>query len=115
MRIWHPIPPFCLDRKRLLGEHNELHAIFKILSKNLPAYRHHPEVMRWKGRLTALSVRHELLVREMRYRGYNHKSPLATTHLDTLSWPETWQTIEEMRELLAKKIKQTQQGLCQNK
>lgn len=103
MRIWHPIPPFCLDRKRLLGEHNELHAIFKILSKKLPAYRHHPEVLRWKGSLTALSVRHELLAKEMKNRGYNHKSPLATTHLDTLEWPETWQTIEEMRELLAKK------------
>jgi hypothetical protein len=21
MRVWHPIPPFCLDRQRLLGEH----------------------------------------------------------------------------------------------
>jgi len=36
----------------------------------------HPETIRWKGKLRAMYLRHEELVKEMSNRGYSHKSPL---------------------------------------
>jgi hypothetical protein len=75
MRIWD-LPPTILCRSHLLGEHRELHAIWSVLVNNKKGYSRHPEVLRWKGRLKALYLRHELLVSEMTARGYRHKSPL---------------------------------------
>lgn len=40
-------------------------------------YAHHPETLRWKGKLKALYGRHEALVVEMSNPGYQHRSPLA--------------------------------------
>jgi len=65
-----------LCRKHLLGEHRELHAIWNILTKNKKGYSHHPETLRWNGKLKALYLRHQDEVKEMEKRGYNHKSPL---------------------------------------
>lgn len=75
MRIWD-LPPKILCRQHLLGEHRELHAIWNILTKNKKGYSHHPEVLRWRGKLKALYLRHEQLVLEMKKRGYQHNSPL---------------------------------------
>lgn len=75
MRIWD-LDPSLLCRDHLLGEHRELHAIWSILIHNKKGYSRHPETLRWKGKLKALYTRHELLIREMRARGYNHKSLL---------------------------------------
>ena len=75
MRIWD-IPPGKLCRNHLLGEHSELHAIWSILTQGKEGYAHHPEVLRWKGKLKALYSRHEEIVVEMLRRGYRHKSPL---------------------------------------
>jgi hypothetical protein len=75
MRIWD-INPKILCRNHLLGEHRELHAIWEILTENKSGYAHHPETLRWKGKLKALYIRHSYLVREMEKRGYNHRSPL---------------------------------------
>lgn len=75
MRIWD-IPPGKLCRNHLLGEHNELHAIWNILTQGRKGYAGHPETKRWKGRLKALFRVHEEIVREMIARGYNHQSPL---------------------------------------
>ncbi len=75
MRIWD-IAPRKLCRNHLLGEHRELHAIWSILTKNKCGYRHHPEVLRWEGRLRPLYYRHESLVKELKRRGYRHFSPL---------------------------------------
>ncbi|MCM8756422.1 MAG: pyrimidine dimer DNA glycosylase/endonuclease V [Candidatus Omnitrophica bacterium] len=75
MRIWD-IEPQNLCRKHLLGEHRELHAIWSIITKNKKGYSRHPETLRWKGKLKALFLRHENLVKEFKRRGYNHKSPL---------------------------------------
>lgn len=36
----------------------------------------HPETKRWAGKLSALYLRHEKLVIEMKNRRYSHKSPL---------------------------------------
>lgn len=76
MRIWD-ISPGYLNRNSLLGEHNELHALFSVCLNKKKGYAHHPETRRWKDFLNALAVRHELLVAEMTLRGYAHKSPLS--------------------------------------
>lgn len=39
-------------------------------------YNNHPETKRWQGKLRALFLRHQALVREMTRRGYKHQSPL---------------------------------------
>ena len=75
MRIWD-ISPKKLCRNHLLGEHRELHAIWSVLVNGKKGYAHHPETLRWRGKLKALYGRHDALVREMRDRGYEHRSPL---------------------------------------
>jgi hypothetical protein len=60
-----------------LGEHRELHAIWSVIVNGKKGYAHHPETLRWKGKLRALYGRHEVLVVEMINRGYQHRSPLA--------------------------------------
>ncbi|MBN1871291.1 MAG: pyrimidine dimer DNA glycosylase [Candidatus Omnitrophica bacterium] len=75
MRIWD-LSPKRLCRSHLLGEHRELHAIWSVITGNRLGYSRHPETLRWRGKLKALYLRHELLVQEMEKRGYNHKSPL---------------------------------------
>jgi hypothetical protein len=75
MRIWD-ISPQKLCRQHLLGEHSELHAIWSILVNNKKGFSKHPEILRWKGKLKALYLRHEELVKEMLKRGYKHNSPL---------------------------------------
>lgn len=75
MRIWD-LPPEVLCRQHLLGEHRELHAIWTILTEGRAGYAHHPEVLRWRGRLKALWLRHEAQVAEMTRRGWTHQSPL---------------------------------------
>ena len=45
MRIWD-IPPEKLCRNHLLGEHNEQHAIWSILTHNKKGFSHHPETIR---------------------------------------------------------------------
>ena len=61
----------------MLGEHRELHAIWAILTKGKKGYSSHPETKRWKGKLKALYIRHEKLVKEMQSRGYCHKSSIS--------------------------------------
>jgi hypothetical protein len=73
MRIWD-IPPNKLCNRHLLGEHNELHAIWSILTKNKKGFIHHPETKRWKGKLKVLYLRHEQQIKEMEKRGFNHNS-----------------------------------------
>lgn len=75
MRIWD-VQPERLCRAHLLGEHRELHGLWNILTLGKTGYAAHPETKRWRGKLAALYARHEALVREMRSRGYDHRSPL---------------------------------------
>ena len=75
MRIWD-VSPIKLCKNHLLGEHRELHAIWAVITENKKGYSRHPETIRWVGKLGALYLRHELLVKEMERRGYNHHSPL---------------------------------------
>ncbi len=75
MRIWD-VPPDRMCRNHLLGEHREIHAVWSIITNNKKAYSNHPEILRWKGRLKALYLRHEELVTEMAARGYKHHTPM---------------------------------------
>jgi hypothetical protein len=75
VRIWD-VDPAVLCRAHLLGEHRELHAVWAVLTEDRRGYRHHPETLRWEGRLAALYRRHEALVAEMTARGFHHRSPL---------------------------------------
>ena len=75
MRIWD-ISPNKLCRNHLLGEHRELHAMWVVITENKKGYSKHPETIRWRGKLKAMYLRHEELVKEMKQRGYKHKSPL---------------------------------------
>jgi hypothetical protein len=75
MRIWDVLPSL-LCRQHLLGEHRELHGLWRILSDDLQGYAQHPETRRWRGKLAALYERHEALAEEMARRGYRHASPL---------------------------------------
>ena len=53
-----------------------MHAIWSVLVNGKKGYVHHPETLRWKGKLKALYGRHDALVVEMSNRGYRHRSPL---------------------------------------
>lgn len=75
MRIWD-LNPGILCRNHLLGEHQELHAVWVIITRNRKGYSRHPEVLRWRGKLKALYLRHDALVKEFRKRGYKHHSCL---------------------------------------
>jgi hypothetical protein len=75
MRIWD-VSPKLLCRNHLLGEHRELHALWTIITQNKKGYINHPETKRWIGKTAALFARHELLIAEMKKRGYNHASSL---------------------------------------
>lgn len=75
IRIWD-LPPSLLCRQHLLGEHRELHGLWRILTEHCQGYSHHPESRRWRGKLAALYRRHEVLTEEMARRGYRHASPL---------------------------------------
>lgn len=74
MRIWD-IHPDKLCRNHLLGEHNELHAMWNILTQGKTGYSNHPETKRWKGKLKALYCVHEEIVQEMITRGYTIRIP----------------------------------------
>ncbi|MBM9519657.1 DUF1722 domain-containing protein [Desulforhopalus vacuolatus] len=109
MRIWDINPGFLNDQS-LLGEHRELHGIHSIISKGKSGYSRHPETLRWYSHLSALVIRHELLVEEMKLREFNHYSPL---HRDTRSFE--WPTIfidspAAQYRLLQKKYVRKKQG-----
>lgn len=76
MRVWD-LPPSILCRNHLLGQHNEIHALWTIITDDRKGYASHPETMRCRGSLVALQKRHEATAEEMTQRGYNHRSPLA--------------------------------------
>lgn len=103
MRIWD-LPPKVLCRKHLLAEHRELHAIWNILTKKKKGYSHHPETLRWKGKLKALYKRHEEEVKELKRRGYRHFSFLDKKLAKGKEFQDKMiNTIKEQKEILLKK------------
>jgi hypothetical protein len=90
LRVWD-VPAGYLNRQGLLGEHRELHGLYNILTEGKNGYSRHPETVRWVGAGQALSVRHALLVAEMRLRGYVDRTPLAVRRL-RCRWPAVFVT-----------------------
>jgi hypothetical protein len=90
VRVWDVCAGY-LNRGSLLGEHRELHGVASILRHGKRGYSRHPETLRWKGFLRALAHRHELLVAEMRLRGYLHSSPLPS-YASAARWPARFVT-----------------------
>lgn len=88
MRIWD-IGPGFLNNQSLLGEHRELHGIYSIISNGKRGYSRHPETLRWVGKLGALRLRHEMLIQEMRLRGFRHQSPLQDEGVH-IEWPSVF-------------------------
>lgn len=71
-RMWM-INPKLMCRQHLLGEHKELHQAVGSILKNRSLKGHLD-----KGQIEVHNIisRHKTLVKEMKARGYNHKSPL---------------------------------------
>jgi hypothetical protein len=46
------------------------------LTQNKKGFSHHPETIRWNGKLLALYLRHQKVVKEMLKRGMKHNSPM---------------------------------------
>ncbi|UCD20803.1 MAG: pyrimidine dimer DNA glycosylase [archaeon] len=105
MRIWD-IHVKNLCRQHLLGEHNELHAMWSIITKDLKGFCNHPETKRWRGKLKALYKKHEEIINEMERRGYNHKSCLDKKKARGKSFQDyKWQSVKKQKELLKKRCK----------
>ncbi len=103
MRIWD-IQPALLCRQHLLGEHRELHAIWNVITQNKKGYSHHPETLRWNGKLPALHKRHEQLVKEMMRRNFTHTSPLPLGKIQGSVIQDVFlNSIQEQKELLLRK------------
>ncbi len=107
MRIWD-LPPTVLCRNHLLGEHLELHAMWSVIVNNKKGYSKHPETLRWVGKLKALYLKHDEIVKEMKERGYKHKSNLDST----LAKGKTKQTVYINTILEQKKILKSKKCLC---
>ena len=105
MRIWDlPVEELC--DKHLIAEHGELHAIWSILKNQKKGYSNHPEIVRWKGRLDLLAMRHFQQVQEMRKRCFKHESELSDNPFIgqiMISNPKKLLTLEKQRALLIKK------------
>ncbi len=109
MRIWDIDPGFLNDQS-LLGEHRELHGLVSIHVNGKTGYARHPETLRWKHALTGLWFRHEVLVREMLLRGFNHLSPLDPVHQEIV-WPDIFiDRPHDQFSLLAEKYRAKPQG-----
>lgn len=103
MRIWD-LEPKKLCRKHLVAEHGELHALWSILINNKKGFSKHPETLRWKGKLKALYLRHERLVKELKKRGYSHYSPLDSRLAQGKAQQDEYKdSIEEQIRLLKRK------------
>ena len=103
MRIWD-IELKKLCRNHLLAEHRELHAIWSVITKNKKGYAHHPETMRWRGKLAALYRRHRQQVKELENRGYCHKSPLPIKYAKGLAQQKfSVNSLREQLEILRSK------------
>jgi len=73
MRMWN-IEPKYLCQKHLCGEHLEMHMFAGtiIKGKNIDGY-----IQTGLVEVGNIKRRHDELVKEMKARGFNHKSPLA--------------------------------------
>jgi hypothetical protein len=72
MRMWK-VPPRIMCRQHLLGEHNEMHMFIGTIKKGTSIKGY---VEKSLVETNNIQKRHDELVYEMSFRGYNHYSPL---------------------------------------
>ena len=109
MRIWDVAAGY-LNRQSLLGEHRELHGLYRIHALRLAGYSRHPETIRWKRALSGLKQRHQQLVAEMALRGYVDRTPLAARSR-RIAWPSAFIDLPSRQfELLQGKYIDREQG-----
>jgi hypothetical protein len=109
LRVWD-VSAGYLNRQSLLGEHRELHALYNVITEGKDGYSRHPETIRWAGAGPALSIRHALLVAEMKLRGYVDRTPLIVRRRQC-RWPAVFVTEPaEQLALLNAKYAGTGQG-----
>lgn len=72
MRMWM-VPPQCMCRQHLLGEHVECHMFVGTLKRGVRLEGYASTNLL---EITSLQRRHDELVAEMLRRGYTHASPL---------------------------------------
>lgn len=106
MRVWD-IPVHQLCDKHLVAQHHEIHCIYSIITNGLKGFAHHPEVIRWRGHLLALELKHFNTVIEMRNRGINHNrvehSVDTNVSTDLEDYPAPWQPVKEQVQILKQK------------
>jgi len=102
MRVWD-IPVEQLCRKHLLGQHNEIHIMYKTIQTGRKAWANHPETKRWRGKEHALKATHDATAAEMLRRGYNHKTPLPDAHGINVTQDTFIHTIPEQYQILKNK------------
>jgi len=99
MRMWN-VNPKMLCRQHLLGEHVELHMFVGSINKGINVNRYVRDGLLFVKRLR---IRHLQLRREMRRRGYNHRSPLPklrsdfTAHVDQANFIDVQANIVELK------------------
>jgi hypothetical protein len=79
------VNPRRMCRRHLLGEHVELHLLVSTINSG------HSIAGYIKNNLLeprSIKMRHEELVKEMKRRGYNHRSPLSQPSMGKLIPPE---------------------------
>jgi hypothetical protein len=102
--VFWDLDPKILCRNHLLGEHNEIHSIWTILTENRKGYSRHPETQRWAGCLAALYRRHSAIAEEMERRGYRHTSFLDKEYATGRNTQVKFvNTIDEQRALIRQK------------
>lgn len=80
MRMWGVSPKF-MCREHLMGEHLEIHMFLGTIRKKISI---HGYVKNNLVEPRSLILRHEELVREIKRRGYTHKSPVEDPDLSYL-------------------------------
>ncbi|MCA9390334.1 pyrimidine dimer DNA glycosylase [candidate division WWE3 bacterium] len=74
MQIWD-IEPHLLCNFHLQEQHDNIHALIHLLSQDV-IYPPHPEVNRWKQKLSLLKEMHDLTAIELSRRGRSHESSI---------------------------------------
>lgn len=108
----------CLDNRRLLAQHNEVHICLSVMRKHFElgkpsGWSNGPQAKPFHGKRSALIEYHDkMVVPELERRGMNHRSPIAPHLFPAYPGPEyghrfwdcvTWRMVlRDCRHLLEK-------------
>lgn len=84
MRMWNVDPKF-MCREHLLGEHVEMHMFVGTFKRKMKIDGY---ILNGLVEPENVKQRHDILVKEMEARGYNHKSPIEVGDIDISYLPK---------------------------